>query len=110
MFKYEFGIIPLALHNLFEKNSSVHTYYTRHRNKLRPALAKHAYRDKDFRFISVHVWNYVCDNIIIDVSFSSFKKSLNPLTTRAIKNDPELDHNFSCVLCTHYGELNLNQK
>ena len=75
MFKYEFGIIPLALHNLFEKNSSVHTYYTRHRNKLRPALAKHAYRDKDFRFISVHVWNYVCDNIIIDVSFLSFKKS-----------------------------------
>ena len=76
IFKNEFGIIPLALHNLFEKNSSVHTYYTRHRNKLRPALAKHEYRDKDFRFISVHVWNYVCDNIIIDVSFLSFKKSL----------------------------------
>ena len=77
MFKYEFGIIPLALHNLFEKNSSVHTYYTRHRNKLRPALAKHAYRDKDFRFISVHVWNYVCDNIIIDVSFLSLKNLLS---------------------------------
>ena len=42
MYKYEFGIIPLALHNLFEKNSYVHTYYTRHRNKLRPALANHA--------------------------------------------------------------------
>ena len=24
----------------------------------------------------------------------------------AIKNDPELDHNFSGVLCTHYGEIN----
>ena len=24
----------------------------------------------------------------------------------AIKNDPELDHKFSGVLCTHYGELN----
>ena len=76
MFKYEFDIIPISLHNLFEKNSSVHTYYTRHRNKLQPALAKHAYRDKDFRFITVHVWNYVCDNIIIVVSFLSFKKSL----------------------------------
>ena len=77
MYKYEFSIIPLALRNLFEKNSSVHTYYTRHRNKLRPALAKHAYRDNDFRFISVHVWNYVCDNIIIDLSFLSFKNLLS---------------------------------
>ena len=31
MFKYEFGIIPIALHNLFEKRY-VHTYYTRHMN------------------------------------------------------------------------------
>ena len=54
MFKYEFGIIPIALHNLLEEYCSVHTYYTRHGNKLLPALAKHAYRDKDCTFISVH--------------------------------------------------------
>ena len=45
-------------------------------NKLRPAIAKHVYRDKDFRFISVHVWNYISENISIDVSFPTFKKSL----------------------------------
>ena len=41
-----------------------------------PAIAKHVYRDKDFRFVSVHVWNYISKNISIDVCFPSFKKSL----------------------------------
>ena len=55
MYKYEYCIIPVALQYLFTKKSSVHEYNTRNRNKLRPAIAKHVYRDKDFRFISVHV-------------------------------------------------------
>ena len=76
MYKYEYCIIPVALQYLYTKNSSVHEYNTRNRNKLRPAIAKHVYRDKDFRFISVHVWNYISENISIDVSFPTFKKSL----------------------------------
>ena len=78
LYKYEFGIIPIPLRSLFTKNSSVHNYNTRNSNKLRPAIARHAYRDKDFRFISVHVWNYmyICDNVNINVSFPSFKKYL----------------------------------
>ena len=69
-------IIIIPLRSLFTKNSSVRNYNTRNSNKLRPALARHAYRDKDFRFISVHVWNYICDNININVSFPSLKKYL----------------------------------
>ena len=77
MYKYEYCIIPVALQYLFTKNSSVHEYNTRNRkNKLCPAIAKHVYRDKDFRFISVHVWNYISENISIDVSFPTLKKSL----------------------------------
>ena len=76
LYKYEFGINPIPLRSLFTKNSSVHNYNTRNSDKLRPALARHAYRDKDFRFISVHVWNYICDNVNIYVSFPSFKKYL----------------------------------
>ena len=76
LYKYEFGIIPIPLRSLFTKNSSVHNYNTRNSNKLRPALARHAYRDKDFRFISVHVWNHICDNVNINVSFPSLKKYL----------------------------------
>ena len=40
-------------------------------------LIKHAYRDTDFRFITVHFWDYTSANINIDVSFSLFKQSLN---------------------------------
>ena len=76
MYKYEYCISPVALQYLLTINSSVHEYNTRNRNKLRPGIAKHVYRDKDFRFVSVHVWNYISENISIDVSFPSFKKSL----------------------------------
>ena len=54
------------------KNSSVDIYYKRNSNKIQPALAKYAYRDKCFIF--VHVWNYVYDNIVNDVSFLSLSR------------------------------------
>ena len=76
MFKYNIGDIPNALKTLFIKNSSIHNYNTRSRDKLRPALSKHRFRDKDFSFISVHIWNYICDNINIAINFCSFKRKL----------------------------------
>ena len=56
----------------FVKNRSVHNYNTRNKDKLRPVIAKHLYRDRDFRLVGVHVWNYICDNIIYSVSFVVF--------------------------------------
>ena len=55
LYKYEFGVIHIAIRSLFTKYCSVHNYNTRNCNKLIPALARHAYRDKVFRFIYVHV-------------------------------------------------------
>ena len=55
---------------------SVHNYNTRNKDKPRLAIAKHAYRDRDFRLVGVHVWNDICNNIKIATSFSSFKKIL----------------------------------
>ena len=46
----------------FIKNRSVHNYNTRNKDKLRPTVAKHAYRDRDFRLVGVHVWNYIAAN------------------------------------------------
>ena len=49
MFKYESGKLPDALNILVVvKNRSVHNYNTRDKDKLRPTVAKHAYRDRDF--------------------------------------------------------------
>ena len=54
----------------------MHNYNTRNKDKLRPAIAKLAYRDIDVRLVGVHVWNYICDNINIATSFVSFKRIL----------------------------------
>ena len=62
MFKYESGQLPDALNMFFVKNRSVHNYNTRNKDKLRPTVAKHAYRDRDFRLVGVHVWNYIAVN------------------------------------------------
>ena len=55
----------------------MHNYNTRNKDKICPAIAKHAYRDKDFRLVGVHVLNYICDNINIATSFASFKTYLS---------------------------------
>ena len=52
----------IALHYLFtQKNSSVHEYNTSNRYKLCLAIATHVYREKDFEFVFVHVWNYISE-------------------------------------------------
>ena len=77
MFKDEYDQLPEVLNMFFfVKNRSVHNYNTRNKDKLRPAIAKHVYRDIDFRLVGVHVWNYICDNINIATSFASFKRIL----------------------------------
>ena len=72
MFKYEYGQLPDALNMFFVRNRSVHNYNTRNKDKLRPAIAKHAYKykDREFRLVGVHVWKYACDNINIVTSFA----------------------------------------
>ena len=66
----------------FVKNRSVHNYNTRNKNKLRPTVAKHAYRDRDFRLVGVHVWNYIAANLKMDTYFSTFKKALKMYSIR----------------------------
>ena len=71
------NVLPFKKLNMFFiKNRSVHNYSTRNKDELRPDFAKHALRDRDFRLVGVHVWNYICDNIKNATSFSSFKNIL----------------------------------
>ena len=74
MFKYNDGNIPKALYELFALNSSNHSYNTRNKDKTRSAYGKHKFMYRNFRFTSVHIWNYFASNIIIiNTSFSDFK-------------------------------------
>ena len=77
MFKYESGQLPDALNMFFSLNNrSVHNYNTRNKDKLHLTVAKHAYRDRDFRLVGVHGLDYITVNIKINTSFSTFKKAL----------------------------------
>ena len=59
MFKYNNRNIPKALSELFTLNSSNHSYDTRNKDKIRSAYGKHKFMYRNFRFTSVHIWNYL---------------------------------------------------
>ena len=79
MFKFNLGLSPVALNNLFVHNSNIHNYNTRNKNKLRSAIGRHKFIYKNFRFISVHIWNNITDKIDTDSSLLTFKKQLKVL-------------------------------
>ena len=73
MFKYHKGMVPKSVCELFTLNSSNHSYNTRNKDKIRSAYGKHKFMYRNFRFISVHVWNYLASNIIINTTLTDFK-------------------------------------
>ena len=79
MFKFNLGLSPVALNNLFVRNSNIHNYNTRNKNKLRSAIERHKFNYKKFRYISVHIWNNITDKINTDTSLFTFKKQLKLL-------------------------------
>ena len=73
MFKYHKGMAPKSVCELFTFNSSNHNYNTRNIDKIRSSYGKHKFMYRNFRFISVLVWNYLASNIIINTSLADFK-------------------------------------
>ena len=73
MLKYNNGNIPKALSELFTLNSSNHSYDTRNKDKIHSPYGKHKFMYRNFRFTSVHIWNYLASNINFNTSFSDFK-------------------------------------
>ena len=63
----------------FKYNSNIHNYNTRNKNKLRSAIGRHKFIYKNFRYISVHIWNNITDKIDTDTSLLTFKKQLKVL-------------------------------
>ena len=79
MFKFNLGLSPVALNNLFVRNSNIHNYNTRSKNKLRSAIGRHKFIYKTLRYIGVHIWNNITDKIVTDNSLLTFKKQLKIL-------------------------------
>ena len=74
MFKNNVGYIPKAMESLFITNSDIHNYNTRNRDKMRSAYGKHGFMYSNFRFVGIHIWNYILDHLDINVTLPKFKK------------------------------------
>ena len=48
MFKYHKGIVPKSVCELFTLNSSIHSYNTRNKDKIRSAYGKHKFMYRNF--------------------------------------------------------------
>ena len=74
MLKNNLAYIPKAVESLFTTNSDIHKYNTRNRDKMRSAYGKHEFMYSNFRFVGIHIWNYILDHLDINVTLPKFKK------------------------------------
>ena len=74
MFKNNLGYIPKAVESLFTTNSDIHKYNTRNKDKMRSAYGKHEFVYSNFRFVGIHIWNYILDHLDVNVTLPKFKK------------------------------------
>ena len=88
MFKYNLGYIPKAVKSPFTNNSDIHKYNTRNRDKMRSAYGKHEFMYSNFRFVGIHIWNYILDHLDINV------------TLPKLKTNKHLKHIF-CLIILH---------
>ena len=76
MFKNNLGyIIPKVMENLLTTNSDIHKYNTRNRDKMRSAYGKHEFMYSNFRFVGIHIWNYILNHLDINVTLLKLKKN-----------------------------------
>ena len=80
MFKNNLGYIPKAVASLFITNSDINKYNTRHEDKMRSAYGtaygKHEFMYSNFRFIGIHMCNYILNHLDVNVTLPKFKKHL----------------------------------
>ena len=74
MFKNNLGYIPKAVESLFKSNSDIHKYNTRNKDKMRSAYGKHEFMYSNFRFVGIHIWDYIFDQLDVNVTPPIFKK------------------------------------
>ena len=73
MFKYNMGILPPPINNLFALNNERHNYNKRQTHDLQINAGRGEIVYKLFSYHGVHIWNYVSKQILIDVSYACFK-------------------------------------
>ena len=70
---YNLGYIPKAAESLFITNSDIYKCNTRNKDKMQSANGKHEFMYSNFRFVGIHIWNYILDHLDINVTLPKFK-------------------------------------
>ena len=68
MFKNNLGYIPKAVECFFMTNSGIHKCNTRNKDKMRSAYGKHELMYSNFRFVGIHIWNYILGHLDVNVT------------------------------------------
>ena len=74
MYKMEMQLLPTLFTDMFEKNSDVHNYPTRHAHNLRVTSNHRTKLSEQFiRTAAVSLWNHIAFNIDTNCSICTFK-------------------------------------
>ena len=68
MFKYENGLLPPVITDLYLRNNEIHNYETRNCNRLSIAAGT-----ETFSHVSVRIWNALTSKINVNTSISKCK-------------------------------------
>ena len=75
MYKYVNNMLP-PVFNMFTRNSDVHSYNTRQQHLLHIPKVRTELGKNSFNYQAVIFWNYICQNIDIDIRIGTFKRRL----------------------------------
>ena len=73
MFKYDKGVLPHPINNLFSVNNERHNYNTRHTHDLQINTGNGEIVYTLVSLHGVHIWNHISKKIPTDVSYACFK-------------------------------------
>ena len=54
----------------------IHKYDTRNRDEMRSACGKHEFMYSNFRFVGIHICNYILHHLNVNVTLPKFKKNI----------------------------------
>ena len=109
MFKSSIGVLPLPVSAPFQYNSVIHTHNTRRNKFFHTPIGRSEFTYRTFSYRGAHIWNYIFQNVRIDVSYACFKNLVkthilaHPITHFRLNiKKKELLYSFDLLVCIMY--------
>ena len=76
VFKYNDNSLPEIFREFYNRNSSIHSHYTRQANQLHPPNSKYTLTHKAVRFFGVKTYNFFESRIRMNCTYCTYKRNL----------------------------------